>query len=418
MTIAAQPAGASPRPGGDEGVIQTIALTKVFDGRGGQVRAVESLDLSVHRGEVFGLLGPNGAGKTTTVGMLTTRVIPTSGEAWVGGIDVVAHPAAAKQVIGVVPQTNTLDRSLDVSENLFFHGRYFGMSAKEANRRTGELLEQFRLADRAKAGADELSGGMAQRLMVARAIMHEPDVLFLDEPTSGLDPQSRLALWDVVNELHANGQTIVLTTHYMEEADTLCAARRDRRPRPAARARHAQPAEGDDRRRHRAAHPGQRRSRSARDLPRRAARNRECTGRRRRRVRERDPRRPDPFRRHHARGPAGLCHHRRRREGDDARDRLHQPDRKGLARMTATATAETTLATTRSSAFHAFGALLRRDLRVLGKEKAMFLGRTIMQPLLLIFVFTYVFPKIGQGIGEQCRRTSPRCSSAARSRAR
>ena len=222
MTIAAEPAGTIPPEAGDGGVIRTGALTKVFEGRGGTVRAVESLDLAVERGEVFGLLGPNGAGKTTTVGMLTTRVIPTSGEAWVGGIDVVAHPAAAKQVIGVVPQTNTLDRSLDVSENLFFHGRYFGMSAKEAHRKTGELLEQFRLADRAKAGADELSGGMAQRLMVARAIMHEPDVLFLDEPTSGLDPQSRLALWDVIHELHANGQTIVLTTHYMEEADTLC----------------------------------------------------------------------------------------------------------------------------------------------------------------------------------------------------
>jgi ABC-2 type transport system ATP-binding protein len=222
MTIAAEPAGTAPRDTAEGGVIRTVALTKVFDGRGGKVRAVESLDLSVERGEVFGLLGPNGAGKTTTVGMLTTRVIPTSGEAWVGGIDVVAHPAAAKQVIGVVPQTNTLDRSLDVAENLFFHGRYFGMSSKEAHRKTGELLEQFRLSDRAKAGADELSGGMAQRLMVARAIMHEPDVLFLDEPTSGLDPQSRLALWDVIHELHGNGQTIVLTTHYMEEADTLC----------------------------------------------------------------------------------------------------------------------------------------------------------------------------------------------------
>jgi ABC-2 type transport system ATP-binding protein len=209
-------------PGDDAGVIRTVALTKVFSGRGGTVRAVESLDLTVRRGEVFGLLGPNGAGKTTTVGMLTTRVIPTSGEAWVGGIDVVAHPAAAKQVIGVVPQTNTLDRSLDVAENLFFHGRYFGMNAREAHQRTAQLLEQFRLADRAQAGADELSGGMAQRLMVARAIMHEPDVLFLDEPTSGLDPQSRLALWDVIGELHANGQTIVLTTHYMEEADQLC----------------------------------------------------------------------------------------------------------------------------------------------------------------------------------------------------
>jgi ABC-2 type transport system ATP-binding protein len=154
--------------------------------------------------------------------MLTTRVIPTSGEAWVGGIDVVAHPAAAKKVIGVVPQTNTLDRSLDVAENLFFHGRYFGMNAREAHQRTDELLVQFRLSDRARAGADELSGGMAQRLMVARAIMHDPDVLFLDEPTSGLDPQSRLALWDVVRELHAIGQTILLTTHYMEEAEHLC----------------------------------------------------------------------------------------------------------------------------------------------------------------------------------------------------
>ena len=222
MTIAATSGGSGPPPNADESVIRTVGLTKVFDGRGGQVRAVESLDLAVNKGEVFGLLGPNGAGKTTTVGMLTTRVIPTAGEAWVGGIDVVAHPAAAKQVIGVVPQTNTLDRSLDVAENLFFHGRYFGMNAKEANQRTAELLEQFRLADRAKAGADELSGGMAQRLMVARAIMHYPDVLFLDEPTSGLDPQSRLALWDVIGELHGNGQTIVLTTHYMEEADTLC----------------------------------------------------------------------------------------------------------------------------------------------------------------------------------------------------
>src|SRR6476646_11563206 len=207
---------------GNSGVIVTEHLTKVFDGRGGQVRAVDDLNLRVHRGEIFGLLGPNGAGKTTTVGMLTTRVIPTEGRAIVGGIDVVARPATAKQVIGVVPQTNTLDRSLDVAENLYFHGRYFGMGARQAHDRARELLEQFRLADRATAAVDELSGGMAQRLMVARAIMHDPDVLFLDEPTSGLDPQSRLALWDVIGELHGQGQTIVLTTHYMEEADQLC----------------------------------------------------------------------------------------------------------------------------------------------------------------------------------------------------
>jgi ABC-2 type transport system ATP-binding protein len=208
------------RPDGD--VIVTESLTKVFAGRGGPIRAVDDLSLRVRRGEVFGLLGPNGAGKTTTVGMLTTRVIPTGGRAFVGGIDVVARPATTKQVIGVVPQTNTLDRALDVAENLFFHGRYFGMSARDAHTKTDQLLEQFRLADRARANVNELSGGMAQRLMVARAIMHDPDVLFLDEPTSGLDPQSRLALWDVIGELHNNGQTIVLTTHYMEEADQLC----------------------------------------------------------------------------------------------------------------------------------------------------------------------------------------------------
>src|SRR5205814_573950 len=163
------------------------------EGRGGQVRAVVGLDLTVRAGEIFGLLGPNGAGKTTTVGMLTTRVIPTSGEAWVGGVDVIAHPAAAKQVIGVVAQTNTLDRSLDVSENLYFHGRYFGMSAREAHRKTGEMLEKFRLTDRRRANVAELSGAMAQRLMVPRAIMDHPDVFSLHEPTSGLDPQSRRA---------------------------------------------------------------------------------------------------------------------------------------------------------------------------------------------------------------------------------
>lgn len=207
-----------------EDVIVCEALTKVFPGRGGAptVAAVNELGLSVRRGEIFGLLGPNGAGKTTTVGMLTTRTIPTSGRASVDGIDVVANPSATKQVIGVVPQINTLDRSLNVSENLYFHGRYFGMSARAARSRTSELLDQFRLGDRAKADTITLSGGMAQRLMVARAIMHRPQVLFLDEPTAGLDPQSRIALWEVVQELHREGQTILLTTHYMEEADQLC----------------------------------------------------------------------------------------------------------------------------------------------------------------------------------------------------
>jgi ABC-2 type transport system ATP-binding protein len=200
-------------------VIRTEGLTKVY---AGDIKAVDHLDLTVYRGEIFGLLGPNGAGKTTTAGMLTTRVLPTGGRALVGGVDVVTHPALAKRLIGVVPQTNTLDRSLSVWENLYFHGRFFGMSTKTSRAKADQLLEQFRLADRAKAPVLALSGGMAQRLMVARAVMHDPSILFLDEPTAGLDPQSRIALWEILGELHSEGQTILLTTHYMEEADQLC----------------------------------------------------------------------------------------------------------------------------------------------------------------------------------------------------
>jgi ABC-2 type transport system ATP-binding protein len=199
--------------------IETHGLTKRYPG---DILAVDSLDLVVQRGEIFGLLGPNGAGKTTTAGMLTTRVIPTAGTALVGGIDVVRRPAEAKRLIGVVPQTNTLDRSLSVWENLYFHGRFFGMDAKRAKAEATRLLDQFRLAERRDASVMALSGGMAQRLMVARAVMHRPSVLFLDEPTAGLDPQSRIALWEILGELHVDGQTILLTTHYMEEADQLC----------------------------------------------------------------------------------------------------------------------------------------------------------------------------------------------------
>jgi ABC-2 type transport system ATP-binding protein len=208
-------------------VIRTDALTKVYAAaspRGATegVTAVDRLDLFVREGEIFGLLGPNGAGKTTTVGMLTTRVVPTSGRAEVAGVDVVADPPAAKANIGVVSQSNTLDRSLSVRENLYYHARYFGIRARDAGRLADEVLELFRLADRADADVATLSGGMAQRLMVARAVMHRPRVLFLDEPTSGLDPQSRLALWEILGRIHREGQTVVLTTHYMEEADRLC----------------------------------------------------------------------------------------------------------------------------------------------------------------------------------------------------
>lgn len=223
---------------GIDATIRTERLTKVYPGapaappgpgtpaRGAPppvTPAVDGLDLAVLRGELFGLLGPNGAGKTTTIGMLTTRVVPTAGRATVAGIDVVAEPARVKERIGVVTQTNTLDRSLDVRENLEFHARYFGMAGPAARAAADRILEVMRLTDKAGADVSTLSGGLAQRLMVGRAILHRPEVLFLDEPTAGLDPQSRIGLWEIVQDLHREGQTVLLTTHYMEEADRLCA---------------------------------------------------------------------------------------------------------------------------------------------------------------------------------------------------
>jgi ABC-2 type transport system ATP-binding protein len=205
---------------GIDDVIRCEQLTKRYPE--GNILAVDRLDLAVHRGEIFGLLGPNGAGKTTTVGMLTTLVIPTGGKAIVAGIDVVAQPALVKQVIGVVAQTNNLDRALTVWENLYYHGRFFGMNARESREAADRFLVEFRLAERAKAEVNAISGGMAKRLQVARALLHHPSVLFLDEPTAGLDPQSRIALWEILDKLHAEGQTILLTTHYMEEADSVC----------------------------------------------------------------------------------------------------------------------------------------------------------------------------------------------------
>jgi ABC-2 type transport system ATP-binding protein len=201
-------------------VIHTEDLTKVYPGA--DFAAVDHLNLDVAAGEIFGLLGPNGAGKTTTAGMLTTRVVPTSGRAFLGGVDIAAHPALAKQLSGIVSQQNTLDRQLTVWENLYFHGRLFGIGARASRQAADDLLEQFQLTKWARASVYALSGGMAQRLMVARAIFHRPSVLFLDEPTAGLDPQSRLALWELLGRLHDQGQTILLTTHYMEEADQLC----------------------------------------------------------------------------------------------------------------------------------------------------------------------------------------------------
>jgi len=199
-------------------VIDAIELTKRY----GALTAAESISFSVQPGEVVGLLGPNGAGKTTTISIATTRTLPTSGTVRIKGIDVVQHPAHARRLIGAVPQFNTLDRACTVFENLYFHCLYFGFSHADAKQRANQLLEQFLLAERAQAYPSQLSGGLAQRVQIARAISHRPKVLFLDEPSAGLDPQSRIAMWDAVRRLREEGITVVLTTHYMEEADELC----------------------------------------------------------------------------------------------------------------------------------------------------------------------------------------------------
>ncbi|GAC1361916.1 MAG: daunorubicin resistance protein DrrA family ABC transporter ATP-binding protein [Ktedonobacteraceae bacterium] len=186
------------------------------------VNAVDDISFSVRRGEIFGLLGPNGAGKTTTIGVLTTNVVPTSGVARIGGVDVAADPMSVKRRIAVVPQQSNLDRSLRAREILTFHASYHGIPKAEREARADALLKELSLGARGKEPVRRYSGGMAQRLMLARALMHSPDVLFLDEPTNNLDPQSRLFLWDRIRSLHDEGVTILLTTHDMDEADQLC----------------------------------------------------------------------------------------------------------------------------------------------------------------------------------------------------
>ena len=187
-----------------------------------EIVALDGVSLDVQPGQVFGLLGPNGAGKSTTAGVLTTRVRPTSGQAWIGNYDVWKNQVAVKRLIGVVQQRPNLDFALTAREILLFHGAYFGLPSRERTGQARELLEQFKLTDRADQMVRGFSGGMMQRLSIARAMMHDPQVLFLDEPSAGLDPQTKLLLWEIVRNYNRAGKTILLTTHNMEEADALC----------------------------------------------------------------------------------------------------------------------------------------------------------------------------------------------------
>ena len=201
-----------------EEIIKAEHLTKVF----GNQKVVDDLSFTVHRGEILGLLGPNGAGKTTTIKMLTGLVKPTKGRAIIGGYDVQQKPIETKKLFGVSPQELSFDHHLSIKEDLYFYARLYGLSRKEAKERVRETLRWARLESHAEKIGYHLSGGMQRRLLMARAMVTDPPILFLDEPTTGLDPQSRHALWDYILDLKDRGKTIILTTHYLEEAEMLC----------------------------------------------------------------------------------------------------------------------------------------------------------------------------------------------------
>lgn len=209
-----------PLTGASAPAIRVSNLVKRY--KNAKTNAVDGVSFDVSRGEIFGLLGPNGAGKTTTIGILTTAILPTAGSASLMGVDVSRDPIAAKRRIAVVPQQSNLDRSLKVREILTFHAAYHGIPRKQRDSLADQLLTELGLADRQNEKVNRYSGGMAQRLMIARALMHAPGILFLDEPTNNLDPQSRLFLWERIQQLNARGLTILLTTHDMDEADKLC----------------------------------------------------------------------------------------------------------------------------------------------------------------------------------------------------
>ncbi len=199
-------------------IIEAHNLVKKYDG----LTAVDGIDFSIQEGEVFGFLGPNGAGKTTTMKMIYCFIQPTSGKLMVAGMDVTENPRQIKSILGVVPQDNNLDPDLTVYGNLMAYSRYFKLPKDVARKRTEELLELMQLSEKRKVIIDDLSGGMRRRLTIARGLINNPKILILDEPTVGLDPQARHLIWQKVRQFRSQGITIILTTHYMDEAAYLC----------------------------------------------------------------------------------------------------------------------------------------------------------------------------------------------------
>ncbi len=199
-------------------VIEAKSLHKRYGG----IVAVKSLDFGVEKGRCYGLVGPNGAGKTTTMKMIYCIVLPTSGSLRVFGLDVLSHPRQIKARLGVVPQENNLDPDLTTWQNLMVYARYFGLPRPLARRRCQEQLDFMDLSDRAGTPVPDLSGGMKRRLIMSRALVNDPELIILDEPTTGLDPQVRHLIWDKLLELKDRGITLLLTTHYMDEAQKLC----------------------------------------------------------------------------------------------------------------------------------------------------------------------------------------------------
>jgi lipooligosaccharide transport system ATP-binding protein len=210
--------GTEKKPGAGEITLTAKGLWKTY----GDFEAVKGVDFEVYRGECFGFLGPNGAGKTTTMKMIYGAAVPTSGELKVAGLDARRAERDVKRRIGVVPQENNLDEDLKVEENLLVYGRYFDLPRKVVRHRAAELLEFVQLSPRADARVEQLSGGMKRRLLIARALVNDPDLVVLDEPTTGLDPQARHLVWNKLRQLASEGKTLILTTHYMDEAAQLC----------------------------------------------------------------------------------------------------------------------------------------------------------------------------------------------------